>query len=609
MRVVSYRGAGRRGVGFNSSLPNRITSVYSFDLYNGDTMGRVTEYVLARGRINRLDWLFGQIGVWATLAILYVPMDAWTNRPGTVVLATVTLWFATALCIRRYHDIGRSGWFTLVFAVPVLGPVFVIGELLFRRGQYGTNRFGPEPTDEEPVYHVVGGGDANSLSVNDVTTLNPVQLGGIVRIQSESEISELLRNSTGPFSIGGGRFSMGGQTAVEGTTQIDMRSYSGVVSFFPEEKRIRVKAGTRWCDIQKVIAPFGLSVMIMQTYANFTVGGSVSVNCHGRYVGRGPLILSIVSLRVALPDGCVLDVSPESEPEIFFAVVGCYGAIAVILEVELALDNNVRIQRYSKVLRVEHYLDHLRRDVLLTGKAVFHNADIYPRAFKRMRAVTWQTTERRVTESESLLALKHKYPVKQYFIWAFTTSSFGAWRRQYIYEPLFYLQNVVRWRNVEAGYDVAELEPRSRKRATYVLQEYFIPIDSYEPFLNQMRNILRNSKVDVLNISMRHAVADTGSVMAWARQETLAYVLYYRQGTTNDDWNEVGQWTRALIDAVLQHGGTYYLPYQPHATTDQFFKAYPRAKELFALKDFYDPSYKLRNSLWEKYYVANKEQL
>ena len=61
-----------------------------------------------------------------------------------------------------------------------------------------------------------------------------------------------------------------------------------------------VQAGARWCDIQRFIDPHGLSVKIMQTYANFTVGGALSVNCHGRYVGLGPLVLSVRAIRVVL---------------------------------------------------------------------------------------------------------------------------------------------------------------------------------------------------------------------------------------------------------------------------------------------------------------------
>ncbi|MEP7220109.1 MAG: FAD-binding oxidoreductase, partial [Bacteroidota bacterium] len=62
-------------------------------------------------------------------------------------------------------------------------------------------------------------------------------------------------------------------------------------------------------------------------------------------------------------------------------------------------------------------------------------------------------------------------------------------------------------------------------------------------------------------------------------------------------------WTRELIDAVLEVGGTYYLPYQSHATPEQFHSAYPRAVELFALKQMLDPEFRFRNILWDSYYA------
>jgi len=58
---------------------------------------------------------------------------------------------------------------------------------------------------------------------------------------------------------------------------------------------------------------------------------------------------------------------------------------------------------------------------------------------------------------------------------------------------------------------------------------------------------------------------------------------------------------------VLAAGGTYYLPYQPHATVEQFHRAYPRAGEFFALKRRVDPDFRFRNSLWNKYYAPTLE--
>ena len=49
--------------------------------------------------------------------------------------------------VGRCHDFGRSGWFLLVFFVPMIGPFWVNLELCLHRGAAGSNRFGPNPAD------------------------------------------------------------------------------------------------------------------------------------------------------------------------------------------------------------------------------------------------------------------------------------------------------------------------------------------------------------------------------------------------------------------------------------------------------------------------------
>jgi len=339
-----------------------------------------------RGRRSRGEWFFGMVFTWSIFAFAYVPLIQFGGRPMVLLLALLVVFWTCTISAQRCHDINRSAALLLFSFIP-LGPLFVLPYLLFKRGTAGVNRFGPEP-GIEPTYHTVVTDDKNPLILNDVTQLNPVQVRQVVQITSEEQLRELLRTSDGPFSIGGGRFSMGGQTAVPETIHLDMRPYTGILQFSPELHTIRVRSGTRWCDVQRAIAPYGLSVKIMQTYANFTVGGSVSVNSHGRYVGQGPLVLSVRHLRVMLADGTIVECGPDQRTDLFHAVAGGYGAVAVILEVELSLDVNARIRQHSKVLTPDRYLHHLRTDVLSSNTAVFHNADVYPRAFRRLRAVT-----------------------------------------------------------------------------------------------------------------------------------------------------------------------------------------------------------------------------
>ncbi len=448
---------------------------------------------------------------------------------------------------------------------------------------------------------------ANPLVVNDVTGLNPTPVGAVIAPSSVEQLQRVISNTSGPISIGGGRFSMGGQTASPESLHVDMRGMNRILEIDPEARTIRAESGTRWRDIQAAIDEYDLSIKIMQTYANFTLGGSISVNCHGRYIGLGPLILSILDIDVMLHDGQVIRASPKKNKTIFYGVVGGYGALGIILAARLSLAENKRVRRLRKKIDTSDYLAHFRDDVRDADGVVFHNADLFPPNFARASSVTWVETDRPVTKKSRLKPRRRLYLLEKYIMWAITETPFGKWRREHLLEPLFYAFDAVHWRNYEAGYDVEELEPLLKDRYTYVLQEYFVATDKFDEFVAASREILNRHRVNVVNISIRHAYADTGSYLSWARQECFAFVLYYKQGTDADETANIEVWTRELIQAAIDLGGAYYLPYQPHATPAQFRQAYPDAKKLFTAKRRLDPDNRFRNALWEKYYAADAE--
>ncbi|CAN5365665.1 hypothetical protein BH09PSE6_BH09PSE6_20590 [soil metagenome] len=442
---------------------------------------------------------------------------------------------------------------------------------------------------------------AAALIVNDVTQLNPIRVMGIAVPESLEELRETIRRTSGRISIGGGRYSMGGQTASPGSLHIDMRSMNRILAFSPEHKTIRVQSGVRWSQIQAFVDSHDLSVKIMQTYANFTVGGALSVNCHGRYVGFGPVVLSVRAITLVMADGEVIEASRSQNPELFHAAIGGYGAIGIIAEAELDLADNRRVKRIDKVMPLGEYWRFFRDRVRNNPRAVFTNADLYGPDYSTLRSVTWEETDDAATTPDRLQKPRKSYPLERYFLWSMTEMPFGPQRRKRYVDPLLYLSSKVHWRNYEAGYDVAELEPPSRVDRTYVLQEYFVPVEQLEVFVASMGEILRRHRVNALNISIRHAMPDPHTVMSWAPVETFAFVLYHKQRTRHNARERVGVWTRELIDAVLAVGGRYYLPYQPHATVDQFHRAYPGAPRLFELKRRVDPQARFTNSLWDKY--------
>lgn len=435
--------------------------------------------------------------------------------------------------------------------------------------------------------------------VNDVSGLNPVPVWVVARPENIAEVQEAILKTNAPVSIGGGHFSTGGQAVSPGSLHLDMRAMNRVLVFLPQEKRIRVEAGARWCDVQRFIDPHELAVRIMPGFANFTVGGSLASNAHGRHLGTGPLIESVLAIRMVLPDGSVCDASREHNARIFNAAIGGYGAIGVIVEVELELADNARLMREVKRMPVREYAEWFSHNLRNAQGVVFHQAELDVKQLASVRAISWVETKHPVSNPYRLQAQRCRSRLR---------AAFSELPGKHLTDSRAGFAKSVHWRNFEAGYDLAMLEPRNKRRCTYALQEYFVPVKRLEEFIGVLAGTLQRHDAEMRHIAIRHVAADASSVMAYARGETFAIQLFFALPTREDARQRVAVWTRELIDAVLSVGGTYYLPYQLNATTEQFHRAYPRARELFALKRELDPQYRFRSLLWDKYYAASLQE-
>lgn len=427
-----------------------------------------------------------------------------------------------------------------------------------------------------------------------------MQVAAVVQPESTQQVAELVKSTSGSISIAGGKYSMGGQTAMPGALQIDTRKLNHVIAFNPEQKLLTIEAGASWRQVQELIDPYGLSVKIMQSYANFSIGGSLGVNVHGRYIGEGPIILSVEQFKIVLADGSVVMASPQENQDIFYGAIGGYGGLGVITEVTLRLADNVKVKRISRVMPIAQYSQYFSQHVRTDKAAIFHNAIMYPPDFKKVRAVTFEQTQEPLTIFSRLRPPFKRSRQQEQKLKIVAASDLGKELRK-LRDEVHYVKQPVMWRNYEASYDVASLQPIAEKNKSFALEEYFIPVERFDDFYPELVAILKKHRANVVNISIRHANPDSGSLLAWARTEVFAFVVYYQQATDESSKEQVGIWTRELIDAVLANGGSYFLPYQLHATPEQFQRAYPQAEQFFKLKAQLDPENKFNNMLLERY--------
>jgi FAD/FMN-containing dehydrogenase len=143
----------------------------------------------------------------------------------------------------------------------------------------------------------------NVLLVNDITQLNPVEVHSILYPTSVKEIQTIVRSREAQLygiSIGGAHCSMGGQASFKDSVHLDLSQFNQILNFDRENKLITLQTGISWRKVIEFIDQFDLSVMVMPSYADFTLGGSLSVNTHGRYIGHGSICKTVTEMKIVL---------------------------------------------------------------------------------------------------------------------------------------------------------------------------------------------------------------------------------------------------------------------------------------------------------------------
>jgi FAD/FMN-containing dehydrogenase len=155
-------------------------------------------------------------------------------------------------------------------------------------------------------------------------------------------------------------------------------------------------------------------------------------------------------------------------------------------------------------------------------------------------------------------------------------------------------------RNSLMNEPVITLDDRDPFR-TDILHEYFVSPSRFGEFVTACQAVIPASFQQLLNITLRFVNTDRDSVLAYATEPRIAAVLLFSQEQTVRGEEDMRRMTHALIERVLAIGGTYYLPYRPHASLDQLSRGYPRAAGFAARKREVDRDLVFRNQLWDGY--------
>lgn|SRR5688572_21550222 len=113
------------------------------------------------GRINRAKFWIGSLVLWVLWIVVNGVLSTMFGMQfaegeifpamGPVawlvwVIIAIALTYATlAVWAKRWHDRDKSGWWSLIALVPIVGAIWILVELGCLPGTEGPNRFGPDP--------------------------------------------------------------------------------------------------------------------------------------------------------------------------------------------------------------------------------------------------------------------------------------------------------------------------------------------------------------------------------------------------------------------------------------------------------------------------------
>lgn len=448
------------------------------------------------------------------------------------------------------------------------------------------------------------------------------------------------------ISIAGMRHSQGGHTALDGGRMVFTEAMTRKIDVNEANMTVTVNAGATWSDLHFHLGPMGLAPLVHQSSPHFSIGGSLSVDCHGREVAFGALSNTVESIKILTNLENRLQVITTSRkatehPELFRAVLGGYGACGVILEATLRITENKRLLKTADVLK-KSLLNHaepltkLQAHLEKAARKLRFNSDT--QQITMFYAWMNLTTDPDEYLNSSIAFEYSDHPSQDADKrmksggyknegWSSTEGLRAAWAggrhdrkvRSEIFQKLTdEVKNNNDTHETLINFLREEISFTSTKGTdgdVDILQEYFVPLANISTFLTGLKKIFPcPAGIPIATVLNTELLTCTLRIIQPHSTDDAPFLSYGRPGQVmvsvalevkvkkilQPGDNPLPHPKYTVIDATvtnlrkanqlaIDNGGSYYLPYYQIADVTQFKQAYPQHDEWLAQADIWNP--------------------
>ncbi len=396
----------------------------------------------------------------------------------------------------------------------------------------------------------------------------------------------------------------------DGQALLDMSDMNRILDIDEEKNRITVEAGTRLIDIYRAVHHRLLTLPASPTESHSSVAGAICANVNGKDAWRhGSFAHQVVRLTLLPASGEMLDI--DRSHELFNAVVGGIGLLGVIVEATLQLRpipspyveiNRIPVPNVDALLatmaRIEKshdaavvWVDAYARGPRI-GRSVIHAAKWLARqeTESQRRQALEAGYERLEQHRRFGLALHEKFgPILSLMLQGqrFMMNSFNR-----LYYAMCVLVSetghssnselFLRF-NFEASFTVPPAHLVCGPRG-YTVQLSFPRSSARESIIELMR-ICRSSPCPPVTTILRAHKADDCLISFSEDGYSLNFEFHPKKRQEAASREAVDR----LIAATVRRGGKIHLAKDQVLRPEQFYRVYPRYRDLLEIKRRLDP--------------------
>lgn len=434
----------------------------------------------------------------------------------------------------------------------------------------------------------------NKEMLDDASGLNRTRHGGIFLVKNGQApkfnvlkrlIQDADKNGTKLISIGS-RHSMGKQSLSDQGIHIDL---SGLNKMEMEKGLLRVGAGAIWKDVLKFLSLYGLSVEIMQSNSDFSIGGTLSVNAHGWQPNRPPVSSSVQKISIITTTGEILTCSRENNSELFRHAIGGYGMFGIILEAWIKPVPNEILHSVHEFVPTKEFSKKWEKSKKNGANLSFGRLSVVPNTFFEEILLTSYFRTGKISRDVPSYSATLKNSIARAVFMASLNSKRGKSFRQMIENLMGGEAGGVHSRS-SLMIEPVRIFTNNDEDKIDLLIEVFVPQDKIYDFTQKAAAILKYRSDNLLNVTVREIAKDPDTALTYAKTDVFGLVMLFTVNRNSNEEATLKKQAIALYDIAIKIGGSFYLPYRNFANQTQLLDAYPELPEFIETKKKWDPN-------------------